>query len=43
MLSAPDLHGVPHNVAGEATAYLKFIVDYYHHLPTTTLFLHSHR
>ena len=27
------LHGVPVNVAGEATAFLKFIVDYYDHLP----------
>jgi hypothetical protein len=36
-------HGVPYNVAGEASAFLKFIVDYHDRLPERTLFLHSHR
>ena len=36
-------HHVPHNVGGEATAYLKFIIDYYEHLPRSILFLHGHR
>ena len=31
------------NVAGEASAFLKFIVDYYHMLPPRMVFLHSHR
>lgn len=34
---------MPHNVAGEATAFLKYIIDYYDALPTHTIFLHSHR
>ena len=37
------LHGVPRNVAGEATAFLKFVLDYYDELPVRMLFLHSHR
>ena len=36
-------HFVPHNVAGEASAYLKFIVDYYDSLPESVIMLHSHR
>jgi len=36
-------HGVPRNVAGEASAFLKFIVDYYHMLPPRMVFFHSHR
>ena len=36
-------HYVPVNVAGEASAYLKFIVDYYDILPRSVVFLHSHR
>lgn len=31
------------NIGGEATAFLKFIIDYYDYLPTSMLFLHSHR
>ena len=33
------LHFVPRNVANEASAFLKFIVDYYDTLPAATLFL----
>ena len=36
-------HFVEKNVAGEASSYLKFIVDYYDALPDSVLFLHSHR
>jgi len=36
-------HGVPFNAGNEASAYLKYIVDYYDDLPTRTIFLHSHR
>lgn len=43
LVGAAGLHVVPVNVAGEATAYLKFVVDYYHALPVRMLFLHSHR
>ncbi|GMH91581.1 hypothetical protein TrVE_jg5536 [Triparma verrucosa] len=40
---ASGRHYVPKNVAGEATSYLKFIVDYYDVLPRAVVFLHSHR
>jgi len=36
-------HGVPRNIAGEASAFLKFIVDYYDALPLVMVFLHGHR
>ena len=36
-------HGAPRNVAGEAAAFLQFLVDYYDSLPRQMLFLHSHR
>ena len=36
-------HGVPRNVAGEASAFLKFIIDQYDNLPRRMVFLHSHR
>ena len=41
--TASGRHSVPKNVAGEATSYLKFIVDYYDSLPRSVIFLHSHR
>ena len=31
------------NIAGEASAFLKFIVDYYDALPPVMVFLHGHR
>jgi hypothetical protein len=31
------------NRGNEAGAYLQFIIDYYDHLPNTTVFLHAHR
>jgi len=37
------LHGVPRNTANEASAFLKFIVDYYDALPEVMVFLHGHR
>ena len=37
------LHGVPRNTANEASAFLKFIVDYYDNLPEVMVFLHGHR
>jgi hypothetical protein len=37
------LHGVPRNTANEASAFLKFIVDYYDDLPEVMVFLHGHR
>lgn len=36
-------HATPRNTANEASAYLKFIVDYYDRLPEFAVFLHSHR
>lgn len=36
-------HATPRNTANEASAYLKFIVDYYDRLPEFAIFLHSHR
>lgn len=36
-------HSTPRNTANEASAYLKFIVDYYDRLPQAAAFLHSHR
>ena len=40
---ASGLHGVPRNTANEASAFLKFIVDYYDALPRAMVFLHGHR
>ena len=37
------LHGVPRNVAGEATAFLKFIHDYYNTLPERYSTAYGHK
>lgn len=37
----PGEHSVPRNKGREASAYLKFIVDYYDRLPERTIFLHD--
>ena len=34
---------MPRNTANEASAFLKFIVDYYDNLPEVMVFLHGHR
>ena len=34
---------MPRNTANEASAFLKFIVDYYDDLPEVMVFLHGHR
>ncbi|KAJ8608244.1 hypothetical protein CTAYLR_009488 [Chrysophaeum taylorii] len=36
-------HSTARNTANEASAYLQYIVDYYHKLPAMSVFLHSHR
>ena len=41
--AAAGRHGVPRNTANEASAFLKFIVDYYDALPRAMVFLHGHR
>jgi hypothetical protein len=37
------IHHLNRNIGGEASAFLKFLIDYYDKLPPHMVFLHSHR
>lgn len=43
MRSNNDILTTPMNKGHESMAYLTYVIDYYHELPSTIAFLHSHR